>query len=169
MSRGRWLRGGGRGGLWWGGQGGGLGGERLAVAAVVEVCAPPELRTIAVGLLLPGAVTVVEVSDGEAVEVEALSWCEAVSEVCAPPELLTVLAGAELLVEVVEPVALVPDWPVVGLGGAGVGVGGRRDEDVEVDESVSVGSAHATPGVLATAAPTPSAAANSPTRPMYSA
>ena len=38
------------------------------------------------------------------------------------------------------------------------------DEDVEPD---SDGSASATPGVFAIAAPTPSATANAPTRPMY--
>ena len=46
------------------------------------------------------------------------------------------------------------------------------DDEPEVDDSddeldVESGSAHATPGVVATATPTPKATANPPTRPMY--
>jgi hypothetical protein len=65
-------------------------------------------------------------------------------------------------VDEVRPVDGVPPVDVV-----------RVDEVAPVDdESVagepeSVGSAHATPGVVATAIPTPNAAANPPTRPMY--
>ena len=42
-----------------------------------------------------------------------------------------------------------------------------EEESDEVDELESAGLANATPGVLATAAPTPSATANEPTRTMY--
>jgi hypothetical protein len=41
-----------------------------------------------------------------------------------------------------------------------------EDESVE-DESEPIGSAHAIPGVVAIAIPTPKATANPPTRPMY--
>ena len=51
------------------------------------------------------------------------------------------------------------------------GVAPVGDVEVEsvVDETGSVGSAHATPGVVATATPTPNATANAPTRPIYAA
>ena len=45
----------------------------------------------------------------------------------------------------------------------------REESDDELDELVSVGSAYATAGVFATAAPTPSANANTPARTMYCA
>ena len=132
---------------------------------LVEVRAPPELRTTAVGLSLPGADTAVDVS-GDAVDVpEVVEVCGllVVEDVCAPPELLTAVVG--LLVEVGDvPVFVddVSDSVVVDSSVAPVDVD-------EVVEPASVGSAQAMPGTLATAAPTPRAAANSPTRPMYSA
>jgi hypothetical protein len=43
----------------------------------------------------------------------------------------------------------------------------ESDDEAELVESASVGSAHATPGVLATATPTPKATAKPPTRPTY--
>jgi hypothetical protein len=58
-----------------------------------------------------------------------------------------------------------------GLDAEGVEVGGGFDADgddaelVEADDGGS--SAHASPGVVATAPPTPSATARAPTRPMY--
>jgi hypothetical protein len=42
-------------------------------------------------------------------------------------------------------------------------------DDDELEELVSVGSANATPGVVAAAAPTPSANARTPARTMYCA
>jgi hypothetical protein len=41
------------------------------------------------------------------------------------------------------------------------------ESDDELDESESAGPAHATPGMVATATPTPKATANPPTRPTY--
>ena len=126
---------------------------------VREVCAPPELRTIAEGLVLAGAVTAVEVSVGDALDGCEAVVCDPVVEVCAPPELLTVPLGADAVPEV-GAVSVV----------AAVSVVVEEDvEVVEVVESASVGSAQAMPWVPATAAPTPRAAANTPTRPMYSA
>jgi hypothetical protein len=49
------------------------------------------------------------------------------------------------------------------------GVAPVADDESVVDETGSVGSAHATPGVVATATPTPNATANAPTRPIYAA
>ena len=49
------------------------------------------------------------------------------------------------------------------------GVAPVADDESVVDETGSVGSAHATPGLFATATPTPSATANAPTRPIYAA
>ncbi|MEO3760657.1 hypothetical protein ABGB19_20530 [Mycobacterium sp. B14F4] len=122
-------------------------------AASADVNAPPELLTVTSGPVPPGADTVDEVCDGDSVEVSA-SAAAADSDVCAPPELLTVLAGADGVsegsdVSVVEPAS----------AGAEVDV---------VPAFVSVGSAQATAGfwAAARAAPTPSAAAKTPTRPM---
>jgi hypothetical protein len=90
-----------------------------------------------------------------------------------PPELLTAISPGEFsglrlrrgasLVRVDEPdddvsVATEPD------------AGDELDDDCESDGELvpeSAGSASATPGVLATATPIPSASANAPTRPTY--
>jgi hypothetical protein len=60
------------------------------------------------------------------------------------------------------------DAPVAPLPGAEPGDDSDDDSD-ELDprESVPDSSAHATPGVVATAVPTPNATANAPTRPTY--
>ena len=75
---------------------------------MVAVCAPPELRTTTGGLVLPGADTVVEVSDPAVVDVSSAEVCAvavvcAVVEVCAPPELLTTTVGPAPVVAVVVP------------------------------------------------------------------
>jgi hypothetical protein len=65
------------------------------------------------------------------------------------------------------------DKPVEALDGLSFSADEDSDEvdeldDEEDDEELeSVGSASATPGMLATAVPTPSATANAPTRPTY--
>jgi hypothetical protein len=106
-------------------------------------------------------------------------------DVSKPPEWLSVTLGPEPAVLVTSDVDVLGDGDstLAGLDtGSGVGVvsvasdvsaaacvvdGGSDDGASEVVESVDVSSAHATPGVLATAAPMPSATANAPTRPMY--
>ncbi len=112
----------------------------------VVVWAPPELRTTAPGLLLPGAVT-----DTDVCEPEVLV------EVCARlVERRPAVAGSEDVAEAVDE--------------AGVSAVSEVDEsDSEEDdvESVSAGSAQAMPGLRAIAAPKPRAAASSPTRPMW--
>lgn len=136
-------------------------GVRSAAPLVsVLVRAPPELLTVAGGLVLPGAVTVVEVSEGEALEESVLlvEVEDVLVEVWARPELLTTLVGDSSLGDAV---VLSVEVPV----SAGV------DSDVEDDVEVSVlaGSAVAMPGTPDNVAPTPSAAARTPTRPTYSA
>jgi len=138
-----------------------------AVGAVldscVEVCAPPELRTTTGGLLLPGADTDTDVSDPEDTGGSAaLVGDVPVAAVRGPPELLTTLVGRGGDSAVDEDV----DEDSVDSDSVSPDV---DDEDVEVEESASVGSPHAMPGIPATAAPTPRAAANNPIRPMYSA
>jgi len=61
------------------------------------------------------------------------------------------------------------DEPVEALDGLPFSADEDSDEVDELDdeELESVGSASATPGMLATAVPTPSATANAPTRPTY--
>lgn len=151
------------------------------VPAAGVLFAPPELRTTAGGLVLPGAVSDTEVSDPKLVDAcgpVVVEGCPAeveVVDVCAPPVLLTavgglVLAGAEAVPDVDE--ALVLRWldDVDGVEGDAVSAGAvDSDSEVADAESVSVGSAHAIPGVRAIAAPIPSAAASSPTRPMWPA
>src|SRR5689334_3325809 len=133
----------------------------MAPRRLVEVRAPPELRTTAIGLRLPGAETSVDVS--ETVDVPEFAVVCGPADVCAPTELSASVVG--LVADVGESAVDVDD------ASDSVTV----DSDVsaaDVDEVVepeSVGSAQAMPGTLATAAPTPRAAANSPTRPMYSA
>ncbi|MGE5697135.1 MAG: hypothetical protein ACM4D3_18460 [Candidatus Sericytochromatia bacterium] len=155
-------------------------------AVSVLVCAPPELLITTGGLVLPGALSVVEVCDGEEAEVcdgdpvllgEVLVVAEvsevAVLEVWAPPELLTVTVGpAPVVVVLVEvSVLAVPGRVAVEVldpPDCALLVSLSVDADVEVEEvfeSVSVGSAHATPGVRASAAPTPRATASNPARP----
>ena len=115
--------------------------------------APPELRTTAGGLTPPKGVSVVDVSDAVADVPEVVEVCgPVVEEVC---ELVVEVGDSAVSVDV-EPFSEEADSEVAVV-----------DEDVE--ELESVGSAPAMPGTLASAAPTPRAAANSPTRPMYSA
>lgn len=154
------------------------------------VCAPPELRTTTSGLPLPGAVTDTDVSDPEPADAAGsltlnapaaadASAAEA-DDVCAPPELSTTDDGLAALgadscpavdgETVVEPCwADDPAWPAADTVCDSDVADSDCDCDSEVDESVSVGSAHATPGVRANAAPIPNAAANKPTRPIWPA
>jgi hypothetical protein len=109
-------------------------------------------------------------------------------EVSAPPELRITTSGATVLVRVVSvgdgaavvvPVTLVVDSvPVVDVGGVDIG-SVVVESDMPVESGASAGAfavsvvvfsesgvAHANPGVVATAIPTPSATANAPIRPM---
>jgi hypothetical protein len=94
-------------------------------------------------------------------------------DVIAPPELSTCIPPVESpdspASSAPSPVSDVvsPDEPAEPVEGEP-----EVPPDVDADESVddvdpASGSAHATPGVLATAAPTPNATANAPTRPTY--
>jgi hypothetical protein len=104
------------------------------------VCAPPELCTI------PERGSVVDAESGD-------------DEPAVPEELV----DSDDAVEAENPVDDEPE--------------GESDDELDADEEesddeleeldVESGSANATPGVLATAAPTPSATANAPTRPIY--
>ena len=116
------------------------------------VCGPPELCTI------PERGSGVDAPPTGEVE---LVWAS--TELCTIPDAEPEdepAAEADELVDGVEPVddvlaAESDDEP-------------EADDD-ELDEPESDGSANATPGVLATAAPTPSATANRPTRAVNSA
>ncbi|MGE5698089.1 MAG: hypothetical protein ACM4D3_23460 [Candidatus Sericytochromatia bacterium] len=136
----------------------------LVPVVLVEVCAPPELRTTTGGLLLPGAVTETDVSEPDDVDVCVRVVADASAvDCCEPPELLTELDGA-------EPVSAVGDDAADDDSDSDSSLSFDVDDEVEVEveESASLGSAHARPGT-ATEAPTPRAAASSPTRPMYPA
>ena len=136
---------------------------------LVEVCAPPELRTTTGGLVLPGAETDTDVSDPEDADVPAAVIADGsvAVDVCAPPELRTTPFAADCVSTPGEDSAdSAPDLDSDSLSvDADVD---DEDGDVEVEESAS-GSADAMPGMPTTAAPTPRAAASSPTRPMYPA
>ena len=162
----------------------GLGGRRPADAVVslldgVElVCAPPEL------FLIPERRSAVEASVGEEVElawappelfsipergsaVEAslgeeveLAWAS--TELCTTPDVEPDEEAAAEADESVDDVGSVDD---VLAADSDDGLEADDDEpDDEREELVSVGSANATPGVVATAPPTPSANANTPAR-----
>jgi hypothetical protein len=147
------------------------------------VCAPPELCTS------PERGSAVEASLGEEVE---LAW--APSELCTTPERgcadeASVGEGVELAwastelcttfdVESDEEAAAEADESVDEVGSVDDVLAADSDDELEADddepddereELVSVGSANATPGVVATAPPTPSANANTPARTMYCA
>jgi hypothetical protein len=116
------------------------------------VCAPPELCTT------PERGSAVEASLGEEVE---LAWAS--TELCTTRDVEPDEEPAAEADEVVNEVGSVDD----------VLAADSDDElevdDDELDELVSVGSANATPGVVATAPPMPSATANAPARTMYCA
>lgn len=89
---------------------------------------------------------------------------DGVELVCAPPVVCaTAVPGSGVVDEPAE------DEVEEGLDGLSLSVDEEADElDVsELDEVESEGSASATPGIVATADPTPSATANAPTRPTY--
>jgi hypothetical protein len=120
----------------------------LPVLPYVDVCAPPELLTSIFGTPSP-------LVDGVAVE---------------EPE----AAGAGSVLA--DPVAVVAEVPVTGeapiepeaapLDDVAPPLDPPDDEGAEASGSWST-SAHATPGVVATAIPTPSETASAPTRPTY--
>jgi hypothetical protein len=120
------------------------------------VCAPPDF------FLIPERGSAVEASRGEEVE---LAWAS--TELCTTPD-----------VEPDEETAAEADESVDDVGSVADVLAADSDDELEADddesddereELVSVGSANATPGVLATAAPAPSANANTPARTMYCA
>ena len=116
------------------------------------VCAPLEL------FLIPERRSAVGASVGEEVE---LAWAS--TDLCTTPD-----------VEPDEEAAAEADESVDDVGSVDDVLAADSDEELEADddepgELVSVGSANATPGVVATAPPTPSANANTPARIMYCA
>ena len=120
------------------------------------VCAPPEL------FLIPERGSAVGASVGEEVE---LAWAS--TELCTTPDVVPDEESAAEADESVDDVGSVDD---VLAGDSDDGLEVEDDEpDDEPEELVSVGSANATAGVLATAAPMPSANANTPARTMYCA
>ena len=119
-------------------------------------CAPPELCTT------PERGSAVEASLGEEVE---LAWAS--TELCTTPD-----------VEPDEEAAAEADESVDDVGSVDDVLAADSDDELDVDddepddereELVSVGAANATPGVVATAPPTPSANASAPARIMYCA
>jgi hypothetical protein len=124
----------------------------LLLDGVELVCAPPELCTI------PERGSAVEAS---LVEEAELAWAS--TELCTIPD--------------VEPDEE-PDESADDVGPVDDALAADSDDELDADddesddeleELESVGSANAIPGVFATATPTPSAAANTPTRTMYCA
>ena len=108
--------------------------------------------------LIPERGSAVGASHGEGVE---LAWAS--TDLCTTPD-----------VEPDEEAAAEADESVDDVGSVDDVLAADSDEELEADddepgELVSVGSANATPGVVATAPPTPSANANTPARTMYCA
>jgi len=124
-----------------------------AAALVPEVCAPPELRTIT-----PDS-SVVTASDDDA---------DAPDSVMRPPDSSSV-EGSEEVVDVgrVDDELDAEDVDVDESSDAEEDAVGFDSDAVELEESDDESSAHATPGVVATAPLTPRATARAPTRPMY--
>ena len=127
------------------------------------VCAPPELCTI------PERGSAVEASLGEEVE---LAWAS--TELCTIPDVEPDEEPAAEADEFVDDVGSVDDVLAADSDDELEADDDEPDDesdesDDELEELVSVGSANATPGVFATAAPTPSATANTPARTMYCA
>jgi hypothetical protein len=98
-------------------------------------------------------------------------------EVSAPPELSTFIVGTRSFTGLVSLFEADPSVGVStgavcagvsepGVDGFGASDSGSGDVEDGGSESGS-GAAHATPGVVATATPTPSDTANAPMRPMY--
>ena len=115
------------------------------------VCAPPDL------FLIPERGSAVGASHGEEVE---LAWAS--TDLCTTPD------------EPDEEAAAEADESVDDVGSVDDVLAADSDDELEADdddpgELVSVGSANATAGVLATAAPMPSANASTPARTMYCA
>ena len=131
----------------------------IGVGVTSEVCAPPELDTTTARRGRPRVL----VCDGD----------EECPSACAPPELDTIRgATLRLLRDGGDESVSAADAGASGVA-AGDPVCGSDDFDAADpesgldDEPDSVGSAKAMPAPLVSAAPTPSATANAPTRPMY--
>ena len=125
------------------------------------VCAPPELCTT------PERGSAVEASLGEEVE---LAWAS--TELCTTPDVEPDEEPAAEADEFVDDVGSVADVLAADSDDELEADDDEPDDeesDDELEELVSVGSANATAGVFATAAPTPSANANTPARTMYCA
>lgn len=130
----------------------------------------------------PSADTSVSVG---ATSADAMLLLDGVELVCAPPELCSIPERGSSVVPEEEPAAEADEFVAdVGPVDDGLpadvddGLPADSDDELEVDddesddeleELESVGSANATAGVLATAAPMPSATANTPTRTMHCA
>jgi hypothetical protein len=110
--------------------------------------------------------------------VDGSSVSDAVELACAPPVLWTTpVLGSGVADESVDDEPSVSVVVVAELGERLDAVSLSVDDEADVldesdgdeldDELGSDGSARATPGMVATAHPTPSATANAPTRPMY--
>jgi len=124
-----------------------------AAALVPEVCAPPELRTIT-----PDS-SVVTASDDDA---------DAPDSVLRPPDSSSVECSEEVVdVVPVDDEFDAEDVDVDDSSDVEVDAVGFDSDAVELEEADDESSAHATPGVVATAPLTPSATARAPTRPMY--
>jgi len=121
-----------------------------------------------------GAIAAVDVS-----EPDFLGLTTGVVVDFLPPTVLPVPLDVSLPAELPLPLLLAPAPSPAGADGDDGDDGDcvseleeddEEEDDVSVDELVapdSVGPAHATPGVVATATPTPKATARPPTRPMY--
>jgi hypothetical protein len=134
--------------------------EADAVVSLLDVfelvSAPPKLCTT------PERWSGVKAPLGEEVE---LAW--APTELCAVPDIEPDEESAAVADEFVDDVGPVDD---VLPADADDEVAADDDEsDDELEELESVGSANATPGVFATAAPAPRATTHTPTRTMYCA
>jgi hypothetical protein len=103
-------------------------------------------------------------------------------DVCAPPELLTFISGTPLLAAApasesdddaddssapVDVVTFADDSVVAEAGADGAAGPAPEGPDAAGESTSDSASAWATPGVVATAIPTPSDTARAPTRPMY--
>ena len=112
---------------------------------------------------IPERGSAVEASLGEEVE---LAWAS--TELCTIPDVEPEEEPAAEADEFVDDVGPVDDVLAADSEAGPEADDDESDDELE-DELVSVGSANATPGVFATAAPTPSATANTPARTMYCA
>ena len=141
-------------------------------------------------VFVPGASAVTSLLDGalSAVRIFGFFGVDAAADVSEPDFLSVIVAAADFLpvplpplpfatpssavlslTSVVDSAASSPDGPDDWEDPAVLDDGDEESDESadELDEPGSVGSAHATPGVVATATPTPKATAKPPTRPTY--